>query len=101
METRTIAVEDIHGCYDELLALLEKVDPGPNGGVVSIGDLVAKGPMSREVLRLFMSEARFTAVIGNHDLALRRRWNGEDIDLKPAQKELNKELRFEKDIYTA
>lgn len=100
MATRTIVVGDIHGCYDELMALLEKVDVGPNDRVVSVGDLVAKGPKSREVLQLFMSDARFTSVIGNHDLALRRRWNGEDIDLKPAQKEVSRELKPEKDSYT-
>jgi len=38
-------------------------------------------------------------VIGNHDLALRRRWNGEDIELKTAQKETHKELKSEKDAY--
>lgn len=101
MEARTIVVGDIHGCYDELMALLEKVDLGPNDRVVSVGDLVTKGPKSREVLQLFMSDARLTSVIGNHDLALRRRWNGEDVDLKPAQKETNKELKPEKDAYAS
>lgn len=99
MAARTIVVGDIHGCYDELTALLEKVDLGPDDRVVSVGDLIAKGPKSREVLQLFMTDARFTSVIGNHDLALRRRWNGEDVDLKPAQKEANKQLKAEKDAY--
>jgi diadenosine tetraphosphatase ApaH/serine/threonine PP2A family protein phosphatase len=101
METRTIVVGDIHGCYDELIALIEKVDLGPSDRVVCVGDLIAKGPKSREVLQLFMSDARFTSVIGNHDLALRRRWNGEDIELKPSQKEVNKELKAEKDVYAS
>lgn len=100
MERRTIVVGDIHGCYDELTALLEKAGLGENDRVVSVGDLVAKGPKSREVLQLFMSDARFSTVIGNHDLALRRRWSGEDIDLKPAQKAVHHELKAEKDIYT-
>ena len=101
MAARTIVVGDIHGCYDELMALLEKVDLRANDRVVSVGDLVAKGPKSREVLQLFMADARFSTVIGNHDLALRRRWNGEDVDLKPAQKEVNRELKAERDVYTS
>ena len=49
MKTRTIVVGDIHGCYDELMALLEKVDVRDHDRVVSVGDLIVKGPKSREV----------------------------------------------------
>lgn len=101
METRTIVVGDIHGCYDELMALLEKAELGPDDRVVCVGDLIAKGPKSREVLQVFMSDARFSSVIGNHDLALRRRWNGEDVKLKPAQKAAKKELKADKDTYAS
>src|SRR5687768_4549053 len=101
MKGRTIVVGDIHGCYDELTDLLEKVDFGADDRVVSVGDLITKGPKSREVLELFMTDARFTTVIGNHDLALRRKWNGEDIELKPAQKEAHKELKGEKDAFAS
>jgi len=100
MHTRTIVIGDIHGCYDELTSLLKKVDLGENDRVVSVGDLITKGPKSREVLELFMTDPRFSTVIGNHDLALRRRWNGEDIELKAAQKQTHKELKGEKDAYT-
>jgi hypothetical protein len=99
MASRTIVVGDIHGCYDELMELLDDVDLDKKDRVVSVGDLISKGPKSREVLELFMTDARFSTVIGNHDLMLRRRWNGEDIELKPAQKETHKELKSEKDKY--
>ena len=101
MKGRTIVVGDIHGCYDELTDLLEKVDFGADDRLVSVGDLITKGPKSREVLELFMTDARCTTVIGNHDLALRRKWNGEDIELKPAQKEAHKELKGEKDAFAS
>ena len=101
MKSRTIVVGDIHGCYDELMELMEKVDLGEKDRVVSVGDLITKGPKNREVLELFMTDARFSTVIGNHDLALRRKWNGEDIELKPAQKETHKELRDHKDAYAS
>jgi hypothetical protein len=99
MASRTIVVGDIHGCYDELLELLEEVKLQRTDRVVSVGDLVAKGPKSAETLELFMTDERFSTVLGNHDLALRRRWNGEDVELKPAQKETHKELKSEKDKY--
>src|ERR1700694_586526 len=101
MASRTIVVGDIHGCYDELMDLLDEADFERKDRVVSVGDLISKGPKSREVLELFMTDARFSTVIGNHDLALRRRWNGEDVLLKPAQKEAHKELKGEKDAYTS
>ena len=99
MASRTIVVGDIHGCYDELMELLDEVSFERKDRVVSVGDLISKGPKSREVLELFMTDARLSTVIGNHDLTLRRRWNGEDVELKPAQKETHKELKSEKDKY--
>ena len=99
MAGRRIVVGDIHGCYDELMELLEKIGIGDDDRVVSVGDLITKGPKNKEVLDLFMTDARFSAVIGNHDLALRRKWNGEEVELKPAQKEAHKELKGEKDSY--
>ena len=101
MKSRTIVVGDIHGCYDELMALMEKVNLGEKDRVVSVGDLITKGPKSKEVLEVFMTDPRFTTVIGNHDLALRRKWNGEDVELSSAQKEAHKELKAEKDAYAS
>jgi Calcineurin-like phosphoesterase len=101
MKPRTIVVGDLHGCYDELEELLEKVEFSEDDQVICVGDLITKGPKNKEVLELFMSDKRFRTVIGNHDLALRRKWLGEDIDLKPAQKETHKELKGEKDAYLA
>ncbi|MCM3871450.1 MAG: metallophosphoesterase [Pyrinomonadaceae bacterium] len=99
MESRTIVVGDIHGCYDELMDLLAQLDFGPGDRLVSVGDLITKGPKDREVLELFITDSRFTAVIGNHDLALRRVWNGENLDLKAAQKETHRELGPDKDSF--
>src|SRR5918992_5908199 len=101
MTGRRIVVGDIHGCYDELMELIEKVDLGDDDRVISVGDLITKGPKSKEVLELFMTDPRFTTVIGNHDLALRRKWYGEDVELKPAQKEAHRELKGEKDHYAS
>ena len=99
MKSRTIVVGDLHGCHDELMDLLDKASFSAGDKLVCVGDLVAKGEKSREVLELFMTDRRFSSVIGNHDLALRRRWNGEDVELKPAQRDTHKELKADKDRY--
>jgi diadenosine tetraphosphatase ApaH/serine/threonine PP2A family protein phosphatase len=59
-----------------------------------------KDQKAEKCLSFSCSDKRFSTVIGNHDLALRRRWNGEDVELKGAQKETHRELKGEKDIYT-
>ncbi len=99
MASRTIVVGDIHGCYDELEDMLAAVAFSAEDRLISVGDLITKGPKNREVLERFMSEPRFSAVIGNHDLALRRRWNGEKFKLKDSQKPTHKELKKDKEHY--
>ena len=101
MGSRTIVVGDIHGCYDELEDLLAKVSFGADDRLISVGDLITKGPKSREVLDRFMTDAQFSAVIGNHDLALRRRWNGEKFKLKASQKPTHKAMKKDKEHYVS
>ncbi len=86
MSGRTIVVGDIHGCYDELELLLDKVGLKEIDRVISVGDLVTKGEKHRAVLDRFISDERFSAVLGNQDLALVRYWRGEEVKLKPAQR---------------
>ena len=65
---RLLVVGDIHGCLDELRALVAGagIDPAQGDSVVATGDLVAKGPKSREVVEWLMRHGHFS-VIGNHD----------------------------------
>ena len=83
--SQTIVVGDIHGCYDELVALLELVGLSAHDRVVAVGDLITKGPKNRQVLELFRTDGRFRSVLGNHDLALLKYWRGEGNSLKNAQ----------------
>ena len=83
---RTIVVGDIHGCFDELVDLIDFVDLRRDDRVVAVGDLVFKGPKTREVLDLFISDQRFSSVIGNHDRVLRQRWRGEPVRLSKDQR---------------
>ena len=101
--TRTVVVGDVHGCYDELVALVGRVGLGESDRLVCVGDLVAKGEKSREVLELFMSDARFTSVLGNHDRAVLEYWKGlrEKKELKAAQRKVAKKLKEWRERYAA
>jgi hypothetical protein len=46
-----------------------------------------------------MTDKRFSTVIGNHDLMLRRYWNGENVELKAGPRDTHKKLRRKKDKY--
>jgi hypothetical protein len=101
--SRTIVVGDLHGCYDELAALIALVKLGASDRVVCVGDLVSKGEKSREVLELFMTDARFSSVIGNHDRALLEYWRGslKKKELKPAQRKCAKQLKEGRERFAA
>lgn len=99
MARRTIVVGDIHGCYDELNDLLARTGLGADDRVVAVGDLVAKGEKSRQVLDLFIEDVRFSSVIGNHDLAILRHWLREKKSHKKAHKRARKELKGERARY--
>jgi protein phosphatase len=88
-------IGDIHGCYDELCALLETmaytVDrsactalPPADRQAIFLGDLCDRGPKNPEVLRLVMNmtEAGVALCIpGNHDVKLLRKLRGKDVKL--------------------
>jgi diadenosine tetraphosphatase ApaH/serine/threonine PP2A family protein phosphatase len=100
---RTLVVGDLHGCYDELTALTARVGLGASDRLVCVGDLVVKGEKSREVLELFMSDRRYSSVLGNHDRALLEYWQGarSKRDLKPSQLECAKQLGKGRKAYAA
>ncbi|MDN6089616.1 MAG: metallophosphoesterase, partial [Enterobacterales bacterium] len=68
----TLLIGDVHGCYEELRALLAQVDFDPAKDTLWLtGDLVARGPDSVEVLRYVQSLGdSVRMVLGNHDLHL-------------------------------
>ena len=96
---RTIVVGDIHGCFDELIDLIKAVDLRADDRVIAVGDLVCKGPKSVQVLELFISDKRFSSVVGNHDRRLRQRWRGEPVRLSKDQRQVVKELEFHRERY--
>ncbi|MDX2035209.1 MAG: metallophosphoesterase family protein [Isosphaeraceae bacterium] len=72
---RTLAIGDIHGCYDALIALTGAIALRPSDRIVSLGDYIDRGPDSRRVIDWLIdySEAnpgRLFALRGNHELML-------------------------------
>lgn len=63
---RTLFVGDVHGCSDELAALLRVAAPTD---VVLLGDIFTKGPDPAGVWALVQAVGA-EAVLGNHDAAL-------------------------------
>jgi len=98
---RRMVVGDVHGGYEELLALVERVALKESDRLVCVGDLVVKGEKNREVLDLFMRDARFSSVLGNHDRALVEHWKGARAELKPAQERCRAELEDGRERYAA
>jgi len=61
---RTIVIGDLHGCYDEAVALLRKLAVQASDRVIFAGDLVDRGPRPRECVELAMQHE---CILGNHE----------------------------------
>lgn len=80
---RCIVIGDVHGCADELDALLKACGADKSDDVVLVGDLIAKGPASREVLARVREEGH-RSVRGNHDAHVLRWKAARDAGAQPA-----------------
>ncbi len=87
---RTLIIGDVHGCLDELQALVARCGQMPDDRVVLVGDLVAKGPDSVGVVR-WAREGGIAAVLGNHDAHVLRASHG-DSDVRPRHREIARAL---------
>lgn len=72
------AIGDVQGCYESLLAILDKINFSPKiDGLWMVGDMVNRGPKSLEVLDFCHEHAQAVdVVLGNHELHLLACWNG-------------------------
>lgn len=64
---RKIIIGDIHGCYDELLDLLGQVGLAEDDLLISVGDIIDRGPKSTQVFNFFQSRKRAVVLMGNHE----------------------------------
>ena len=98
-------IGDVHGCIDELMALLAKlgydatqwsrIAPPPGRKVIFLGDLVDRGPNVVEVLNLVMSmvaQGIAFCVPGNHDVKLLRKLAGKNVQITHGMAETLEQL---------
>jgi serine/threonine protein phosphatase 1 len=64
---QTLVIGDIHGCYDELQALLDKAGLTEGDAIVSVGDCVDRGPDTPAVLEFFQKTPDAILLMGNHE----------------------------------
>jgi len=63
----TLVIGDIHGCWAELQALLDKAGPAADDLILAVGDLVNRGPDSPRVLAFFRDTPNAQSLRGNHE----------------------------------
>lgn len=101
-------IGDVHGCFDELTELLEKLGYGLDEDkvyrhgrgrrAVFVGDLCDRGPKNADVLRLVMNMVRAgTAfcVPGNHDDKLKRYLKRNQVQISHGLEKTIRELEQE------
>jgi protein phosphatase len=90
-------IGDVHGCLDELIALLRQLGysiehsgasfsatPLDGRKAIFVGDFVDRGPKISETLRLVMAMAKAGSALcvpGNHDMKLLRKLHGKDVQI--------------------
>lgn len=75
------AIADIHGCDEELRALLQRLPLHRDSLVVFLGDYIDRGPNSRGVVDTILElkdYCRVICLLGNHELMLREFLDGSD-----------------------
>ena len=99
-------IGDVHGCHDELTALLTRLGYAPSDAAWShpdgrqaifLGDLVDRGPDSPGVLRLVMdmvASGTALCVQGNHDNKLERKLAGRDVKVNHGMAETLAQLEM-------
>jgi serine/threonine protein phosphatase 1 len=63
----TILIGDIHGCYNELMEILDVVAPTADDRIIALGDIVDRGPDSAKVLEFFRDTPNAVSLMGNHE----------------------------------
>jgi protein phosphatase len=106
-------IGDVHGCYDELVALLRNLGHEVDAAAATVrttsgrkllflGDLVDRGPKTPDVLRLVMNAVASGAALcvpGNHDVKLMRKLRGRDVQVTHGLAESLEQLAAESDAF--
>jgi serine/threonine protein phosphatase 1 len=97
---RSIIFGDIHGCYDEWRELLDKLKVSENDKLISVGDIIFKGPYSGKCLELAMQLPNLECVLGNHENYFLTHYKNGSMDIsKPYHATILKEFGAKAQIY--
>lgn len=81
---RIIVIGDIHGCIDEVRDLSDRLAVTSSDRLISVGDIICKGPDSAQCLDWAMSMPNLECILGNHELRFLNSWkNGRKPNIKP------------------
>ncbi len=79
---RQLILGDVHGCFDEMQQLLTELAFDPARDVlISVGDIVDRGPKIKETLEFLRGLPDFHMVLGNHEDKLLRYLEGNPVKL--------------------
>ncbi|MCB9851722.1 MAG: serine/threonine protein phosphatase [Phycisphaerales bacterium] len=70
---RHIAIGDIHGCFDALMTLVDKIPIADSDMIVTLGDYVDRGPRSRDVIDWLIARHAAGTLVplrGNHEIMM-------------------------------
>lgn len=82
---KTLVIGDIHGCYTELLDLLDLAGLAEGDQIIALGDIVDRGPETPQVLDFFRDHRNAHSLMGNHERK-HVRWAHHEV--KPALSQL-------------
>ncbi len=71
--SRLIGISDIHGEYDKLCAVIDKIQPKKDDTIIFMGDYIDRGKNSRDVVDKLISMqdvCRCVYLIGSHEYAM-------------------------------
>ena len=77
-EPRRIIIGDVHGNFQALLRLLNRVAPDSEDEVYFLGDLIDRGQQSLEVVD-FVIKNNYQCLLGNHEYMLLKALTGKEV----------------------
>ena len=82
MPDRLLAIGDVHGCHRALVTLLGLIAVAPSDTLVFLGDVVDRGPATRQVIDCLLNvskSCRLVLVMGNHEEVMRDAISGHGL----------------------
>ncbi len=82
MTERTLAIGDVHGCYSALTTLLGLISITSADTVVFLGDVIDRGPSSKQVVDRIIAlrdECKVVFIMGNHEEMMRDAISGRGL----------------------